>query len=54
MKWMIASDIHGSAKYCRAMLARFDAAGAQRLCCWGICSIMARATICPRNISPKK
>ena len=31
MKWMIASDIHGSAKYCRAMLARFDAEGAQRL-----------------------
>ena len=31
MKWMIASDIHGSAKYCRAMLARFDEEGAERL-----------------------
>ena len=31
MKWMIASDIHGSAKFCRAMLQRFEAEGADRL-----------------------
>ena len=24
MKWMIASDLHGSAKYCRQMVEAFD------------------------------
>ena len=31
MKWMIASDIHGSAYYCRQMLAVFDREQADRL-----------------------
>ena len=31
MKWLIASDIHGSAKWCRALLQRWDAEGADRL-----------------------
>ena len=31
MKWMIASDIHGSAHYCRLLLERFRAEGADRL-----------------------
>lgn len=31
MKWMIASDIHGSAKYCQEMLRRFEEEGADRL-----------------------
>lgn len=31
MKWMIASDIHGSARYCRAMLERFAGEKADRL-----------------------
>ena len=31
MRWMIASDIHGSAKWCRAMLDAFDREGADRL-----------------------
>ena len=31
MKWMIASDIHGSAAYCREMLAAFDREQADRL-----------------------
>ncbi len=31
MKWMIASDIHGSAGFCRQMLARFDEERADRL-----------------------
>lgn len=31
MKWMIASDIHGSAYYCRKLLERFDAEGADRM-----------------------
>lgn len=31
MKWMIASDIHGSALYCRAMLEAYDRERADRL-----------------------
>lgn len=31
MKWMIASDLHGSAEYCRQMLAAFEREGADRL-----------------------
>ena len=31
MKWMIASDLHGSAYYCRKMLEAFEREGADRL-----------------------
>ena len=31
MNLMIASDIHGSARYCRDLLAAFDREGADRL-----------------------
>ena len=31
MKLMIASDIHGSARYCRELLEAFDREGADRL-----------------------
>lgn len=31
MKWMIASDLHGSAYYCKKMLEAYDREGAQRL-----------------------
>ena len=31
MKWMIASDLHGSAFWCRRLLEAFDREGAQRL-----------------------
>lgn len=31
MKWMIASDLHGSAHYCRKMLEAFEREGADRL-----------------------
>lgn len=31
MKWMIASDLHGSLSACRKMLARFEAEQAERL-----------------------
>ncbi|MFR4021011.1 MAG: phosphodiesterase, partial [Clostridia bacterium] len=30
MKWMIASDLHGSAYYCKKMLEAYDKEGAQR------------------------
>ena len=31
MKWLIASDIHGSAKYCELLLKAYDNEGANRL-----------------------
>mgnify|MGYP007054031465 CR=1 FL=1 len=31
MKWMIASDLHGSAYYCRALLQAWDREQADRL-----------------------
>ena len=31
MKWMIASDIHGSAYYCRELLEAYDIEKADRL-----------------------
>ena len=31
MKWMIASDIHGSAYYCRKLLETYEKEGAERL-----------------------
>ena len=31
MKWMIASDIHGSAKYCRELLDAYEREEADRL-----------------------
>ena len=31
MKWMIASDLHGSAFYCRQMIKAFQREGADRL-----------------------
>ena len=31
MKWLIASDLHGSAYYCRALLGAFDREGADRM-----------------------
>ncbi len=31
MKWMIASDLHGSAAWCRRMLEAFEKEGAERL-----------------------
>ena len=31
MKWMIASDLHGSAVYCRRMIEAFEREGADRL-----------------------
>ena len=31
MKWMIASDLHGSAFYCKKMIEAFEREGADRL-----------------------
>ena len=36
MKYMFASDIHGSAYYCRKMLEAYEKEGAKRLVLWGL------------------
>ena len=49
MKWMIASDLHGSAYYCRKMLEAFEREGATGCSCWATCSTTAPATTCPES-----
>ena len=49
MKWMIASDIHGSAYYCRELLEAYDREKADRLLLLG--DILYHG---PRNDLPKK
>ena len=49
MKYMIASDIHGSAFYCRKLLEEFEASGAERLILLG--DILHHG---PRNDLPKE
>lgn len=53
MKWMIASDIHGSAKYCRAMLERFDEEGAERLLLLGDLLYHGPRNDLPEEYAPK-
>ena len=53
MKWMIASDIHGSAKYCRAMLVRFDEEGAERLLLLGDLLYHGPRNDLPEEYAPK-
>lgn len=54
MKWMIASDIHGSAYYCRAMLDAFAAEGAQRLLLLGDLLYHGPRNDLPRDYAPKQ
>ena len=49
MKLMIASDIHGSAYYCRKMLEAYDREEAE-----GTFSTTAPATICRRITRPRR
>ena len=49
MKWMIASDIHGSARWCREMLAAYEREGAERLLLLG--DILYHG---PRNALPEE
>ena len=53
MKWMIASDVHGSAKYCRAMLERFDEEGAERLLLLGDLLYHGPRNDLPEEYAPK-
>ncbi len=54
MKWMIASDIHGSAYYCKKLLERFEAEGAERLLLLGDILYHGPRNDLPEEYSPKK
>lgn len=54
MKWMIASDIHGSAYYCRKMLECFDAEKADRLLLLGDILYHGPRNDLPREYAPKE
>lgn len=53
VKWMIASDIHGSAPFCRAMLERFHAEGAGRLLLLGDLLYHGPRNDLPEGYDPK-
>ena len=54
MKLFIASDIHGSAYYCRQMLAAFDREGADRLLLLGDVLYHGPRNDLPRDYAPKE
>ena len=54
MKWMIASDIHGSAKYCRLMLEAFEAHGPERLLLLGDLLYHGPRNDLPEAYAPKQ
>lgn len=53
MKWMIASDIHGSAKYCRLLLQRYDEERAERLLLLGDVLYHGPRNDLPEEYDPK-
>ncbi|MBQ4569207.1 MAG: phosphodiesterase [Ruminococcus sp.] len=54
MKWLIASDIHGSAYYCRKLLAAFEREGADRLLLLGDILYHGPRNDLPRDYAPKE
>ena len=54
MKWMIASDLHGSAYYCRKMLEAFEREGADRLFLLGDLLYHGPSNDLPREYAPKE
>ncbi len=54
MKWMIASDIHGSAYWCRKMLERYDREGADRLLLLGDILYHGPRNDLPLEYAPKE
>ena len=54
MKWMIASDLHGSANYCRKMLEAFEREGADRLFLLGDLLYHGPRNDLPREYAPKE
>ena len=54
MKWMIASDLHGTAYYCRKMLEAFEREGADRLFLLGDLLYHGPRNDLPREYAPKE
>ena len=54
MKWMIASDIHGSAYYCEKMLVRYKEEKAERLILLGDLLYHGPRNDLPKDYAPKK
>ena len=54
MKYMFASDIHGSAYYCRKMLDAFEKEGAERLVLLGDLLYHGPRTDLPKEYAPKQ
>lgn len=54
MKWMIASDIHGSAYYCRKMLEAYDREKADKLLLLGDILYHGPRNDLPREYAPKE
>ena len=54
MKWMIASDLHGSAYCCRKMLEAFEREGADRLFLLGDLLYHGPRNDLPREYAPKE
>jgi hypothetical protein len=54
MKWLIASDIHGSEYYCRQMLKAYEREGADRMILLGDLLYHGPRNDLPRDYNPKK
>ena len=54
MKWMIASDIHGSAFYCRELLKAYEQEGADRLLLLGDILYHGPRNDLPKDYAPKE
>ena len=54
MKWMIASDLHGSAYYCKLLLEAFDREQADRLLLLGDILYHGPRNDLPRDYAPKE
>ena len=54
MKWMIASDIHGSAYYCKKLLEQYESEHAERLILLGDLLYHGPRNDLPRDYAPKE
>ena len=54
MKWMIASDLHGSAYYCKKMVEAFEREGVDRLLMLGDLLYHGPRNDLPRDYAPKE
>ena len=54
MQWMIASDLHGSAYYARALVEAFAREGADRLVLLGDLLYHGPRNDLPREYAPRK